>query len=160
MTFSEQVDSDNMLINKIYWGQYPPEAAFRDVDECVAFLNIVWIEIAREYNSGLYGNRTHGNERTYNEGCRGPVCRLGAREANRARKNQVATGRYVWLDKVIAEYDRVMLQIDRHNQDQLQTMRYTGHLIEEVGVLKSSDDVDVNPSLLALLSREAVQNAL
>lgn len=43
-------------------------------------LEEVWLEVMEELTEYKYRNRTHHNPKTYNVGCRGPLCRKALRD--------------------------------------------------------------------------------
>jgi hypothetical protein len=64
-------------------------------------LDRLWFELCMEMaNVNLMG-RTHGNRRTYDAGCGGPMCRRATREYARRRTSASAVGKYRWIDPIL-----------------------------------------------------------
>lgn len=72
----------------------PPANLEIDLDE-------LWNGICTELVHNDYFNRTHGNRRTYDAGCHGPVCGKSARVHARRRTSTVPSERYRYIDPII-----------------------------------------------------------
>lgn len=64
-------------------------------------LEELWGAILRELTDDKFSGRTHGNRRTYDAGCTGPMCKKSVREFARRRHGTGASNRYRYLDPVI-----------------------------------------------------------
>lgn len=64
-------------------------------------LGELWYDLVVELSEEKYTNRTH-NSRTYDAGCRGPLCRKSTRE-NARRRNQSKTvlEKYLFVDPIL-----------------------------------------------------------
>lgn len=63
-------------------------------------LDQVWKDVCEELTNPLYKNRTHPNRRTYDFGCRGPLCRKASRDYI-GRRSPNYQSRYVSLNQVL-----------------------------------------------------------
>lgn len=64
-------------------------------------LEQIWYEVCEELlNRNLQG-RTHGNSRTYDAGCSGPICRKATRDRARRRTTSKPREEYVYLDAIL-----------------------------------------------------------
>lgn len=65
-------------------------------------LCLLWKSLIFEIMDADYQSRTHGNRRTYDAGCRGPMCGKSVREHGRRRSPDAkSAARYVWIDQII-----------------------------------------------------------
>lgn len=72
----------------------PPTAAAINLDR-------LWFELCMELADIKLMGRTHGNRRTYDAGCSGPMCGRAVREYARRRSSGSATGKYRWIDPIL-----------------------------------------------------------
>jgi hypothetical protein len=87
---------------------YPPHGEFDTAHAMLDFLDNLWFECAQEWNDPRFLTRTHGNHKTYQAGCKGPICAMGMREVSRQRTNAEPRKPFVWLDPIINEYLEIM----------------------------------------------------
>lgn len=64
-------------------------------------LSDLWRELIVEILDADYQSRTHGNRRTYDVGCHGPMCSKAVREHGRKRTGTEPSERYKQLDPII-----------------------------------------------------------
>ena len=81
---------------------HPDVSNYATGDLTESQLTDLWTLVCTELADPEFTNWTHGNPRTYIAGCRGPVCRGGARQKNRKGN---PTGDFVWLEPLV-EYFR------------------------------------------------------
>lgn len=70
----------------------------------------LWQKIIVELMDTEYMGRTHGNRRTYDAGCKGPICGKAVREHGRRRTQTAPNERYKYLDPIIAFYWTVAVE--------------------------------------------------
>jgi len=63
-------------------------------------LSELWNGLIMELLDEEYSNRTH-NKRTYDAGCRGPLCRKAVREAARRRNRNAVAEKYLFIDPIL-----------------------------------------------------------
>lgn len=63
-------------------------------------LGDLWYELIVELIDQEYISRTH-NKRTYDAGCRGPLCRKATREAGRRRNRTTVHEKYLFVDPIL-----------------------------------------------------------
>lgn len=63
-------------------------------------LGELWHALIVELLDNEYTNRTH-NKRTYDAGCRGPLCRKATREAGRRRHKTAIHEKYLFVDPIL-----------------------------------------------------------
>lgn len=83
---------------------HPPlnDLAHPDLKEGSPELEQLWHDILLELTDKRFVNRTHGNPRTAEAGCSGPICRKGRREFSRRRRgNSRPQTRFLLLDPII-----------------------------------------------------------
>lgn len=83
----------------------PYEAA--DHDLSVAELSNLWHLLCVELMDKKFGGRTHGNRRTYDAGCAGPLCRKAVREHGRRRNKTNPSDRYRCVDLILDAWEPV-----------------------------------------------------
>lgn len=64
-------------------------------------LSELWHQICVEVMDEKYAGRTHGNRRTYDAGCQGPICKKASREHGRRRISAAPSAKYQHLDLII-----------------------------------------------------------
>lgn len=64
-------------------------------------LEELWRELVVELMADRFAGRTHGNRRTYDAGCTGPMCRKDVREHGRRRNKTTPSERYKYLDLIL-----------------------------------------------------------
>jgi hypothetical protein len=64
-------------------------------------LDRLWFELCMEMADVKLMGRSHGNRRTYDAGCGGPMCQRAVREYARRRASSSATGKYRWIDPIL-----------------------------------------------------------
>jgi hypothetical protein len=64
-------------------------------------LDLLWFQLCMELADVKLMGRTHGNRRTYDAGCSGPMCQRATREYARRRTSASATGKYRWIDPIL-----------------------------------------------------------
>lgn len=69
-------------------------------------LGDLWVGLVEEILDPEYSNRTH-NKRTYDAGCRGPLCRKAAREAGRRRQRSGVSETYMFVDRLIDYWEPI-----------------------------------------------------
>lgn len=80
-------------------------------------VTLLWKEFVYEATSTEYGNRTHGNPRTYNAGCHGPRCSRAILELNAAARggsnSRKSQAKFLMIDAFVLEYQRRKLISDQ-----------------------------------------------
>jgi len=61
----------------------------------------LWHRLCVELLDLKYANRTHHNRRTYDAGCKGPLCGKATREHARRRTKTNANEKYEFVDKIL-----------------------------------------------------------
>lgn len=135
-------------LQPIHENDRPPLEVMDDL-QLMSFLNALWMACAKEWTT-MDGWR-HGNARTYNEGCRGPLCKHAAREASREKNSSEPRGKYVWLDPIIAHYRHRLFVLERDNTEKLRLMYLTNTRIESIGMLMEVHEDEVSEELWALI---------
>jgi hypothetical protein len=64
-------------------------------------LNELWYDLCAELMDNKFAGRTHGNRRTRDAGCEGPLCRKAVREHGRRRNSTAPSARYESLDLLL-----------------------------------------------------------
>lgn len=79
-------------------------------DLTTAELAELWQKIVVELMNSDYVGRTHGNRRTYDAGCKGPICGKAVREHGRRRTQTAPNERYKYLDPIIDFYWKIAVE--------------------------------------------------
>lgn len=66
-----------------------------------AELSDLWHKLIVELLDTEYAGRTHGSRRTYDAGCKGPLCSKGVREHARRRNSTGPNVRYKFVDPIL-----------------------------------------------------------
>jgi len=61
----------------------------------------LWHKMIAELLNAEYSGRTHENRRTYNAGCKGPLCTKAAREHTRRRMDGAPSLKYAYIDRIL-----------------------------------------------------------
>lgn len=64
-------------------------------------LRILWQKLVHELLDADYNGRTHHNRRTYDAGCKGPLCGKAMREHGRRRTSTAPNEKYKYLDPIL-----------------------------------------------------------
>jgi hypothetical protein len=64
-------------------------------------LDLLWFQLCMELADLNFMGRTHGNRRTYDAGCGGPMCMKATREYARRRSSAQPSGKYFWIDPIL-----------------------------------------------------------
>lgn len=72
-------------------------------------LGDLWYELVSELLDQNFMSRTH-NKRTYDAGCRGPLCRKATREAGRRRYKNAIAEKYLFLDPLLDHWEPIAIQ--------------------------------------------------
>lgn len=64
-------------------------------------LTELWKRCATEYTDTEYARRTHFSHKTYQAGCRGPLCVTASRQAARRNSGSAPREDLVWLEPII-----------------------------------------------------------
>jgi hypothetical protein len=64
----------------------------------------IWEECVLEFYNPDMDTRAHYNARTYQHGCRGPLCTAANRAATRRRHGHEATGEFKIIDPIIERF--------------------------------------------------------
>lgn len=65
-------------------------------------LAVLWNQMIMEMLDARYAGRTHGNRRTYDAGCGGPLCSKATREYGRRRaKSSTPSEKYKFIDPIL-----------------------------------------------------------
>lgn len=67
----------------------------------------LWHLIITELLDEEFAGRTHGNRKTYDSGCKGPICRKAARDHGRRRNQSEPTDEFKRLDLLIQAWTPV-----------------------------------------------------
>jgi hypothetical protein len=67
-------------------------------------LGDLWHQLIVELLDATFVSRTHENRRTYDAGCRGPLCSKAAREHSRRRFSSPASPKYVYIDAILMDW--------------------------------------------------------
>lgn len=81
------------------WPEIPQDLIDHGLDDDE--LQELWRELIVELLDEEYANRTHGSSRTYDAGCRGPMCKKSVRERSRRRNQVNASERYKYVELII-----------------------------------------------------------
>lgn len=84
-----------------------PEGFDPESEHVMSAAAVVWNEIIKELLDEEYLGRTHGNRRTYDVGCKGPICRKAARDHARRRNQSEPTPDMKQLDLLIEAWTSV-----------------------------------------------------
>lgn len=95
-----------------------PEDALTDQE-----LGELWHQICVELMNEKYAGRKHGNRRTYDAGCQGPLCKKASREHGRRRVSAAPSAKYQHLDLVIEAWGPIA-------RDRVEMVR--ARLLEEI----------------------------
>lgn len=82
-------------------------------------LDALWFELCMELADVKLMGRTHGNRRTYDAGCSGPMCIKATREHSRRRTQSKASGKYYWIDPILDVWYPIALERLREAQAKL-----------------------------------------
>lgn len=87
-------------------------------------LESVWRDVCEELTDPPYRNRSHHNPKTYNVGCRGPLCRKAIRDyMRRDRVNSSTQSRYALVNPLLMFYMKEALaQIAAHEAQVLEKL--------------------------------------
>jgi len=69
----------------------------------------LWHDLIVELLDNEYVTRTH-NKRTYDAGCRGPLCRKAVREAGRRRFQNTVHEKYLFVDPILEYWSPIALE--------------------------------------------------
>ena len=61
----------------------------------------LWTCLIQELMDEAYAGRTHNNRRTYDAGCRGPLCLMATRHHARRRQGTGPSDRYKYVDMLL-----------------------------------------------------------
>jgi len=67
----------------------------------------LWHSLCVELLDEEFSRRTHGSPRTYDAGCRGPMCTKGMRLRARRRTTGGANERYTYIDPILDHWCKV-----------------------------------------------------
>lgn len=90
-----------MITQELPFPSLPDGSTEADANKLDISLFGLWDEICREVCDAEYANRTHGNRRTYDAGCKGPKCSKAQREHGRRRTSTNPSEKYQYLDPII-----------------------------------------------------------
>jgi hypothetical protein len=83
----------------------------------------VWQAVCRELVDPDYKNRSHHNPKTYNVGCRGPLCRKAIRDYAGRRGNTSTKSRYALVNPLLMFYmQEAQDQIAAHEAQTLEKL--------------------------------------
>lgn len=78
----------------------------------------LWSDLIRELMNPNLSGRTHGNRRTYDAGCQGPLCMKAVRENARRRREHGTSEKYLFVDQILAFwYPRAAMAIQDARND-------------------------------------------
>lgn len=97
----------------------PPLLSREEVENFRKELISMWVECVEEYFDESYAKRTHHNARTYQHGCRGPLCTAANRAQTRSRHGHVATGKFAILDPIIEHFFDTIQHEEQRSQSGL-----------------------------------------
>lgn len=81
------------------WPELPEQ--FIDHGMSEQELGELWHLLIVELLDEEYMNRSHHNRRTYDAGCKGPLCRKATREASRRRNKTAVHEKYLYVDPIL-----------------------------------------------------------
>lgn len=91
------------------WPALPDELDGHDMTD--SELAELWHKLIVELLDTDYIGRTHHNRRTYDAGCKGPLCGKAVREHGRRRQQvQAPSQRYFWIDQIIAYWHPIAVK--------------------------------------------------
>lgn len=70
-------------------------------------LTDLWHQLIVELLDTEFITRTHQNRRTYDAGCKGPLCSKATREHSRRRSSGQPNERYVYIDSILEAWKPV-----------------------------------------------------
>lgn len=81
------------------WPQPPDEAMLGPMED--SEIAQLWTDLIQELMDERYAGRVHGNRRTYDSGCKGPLCTKAVRDHARRRQNTGMSERYRYIDPLL-----------------------------------------------------------
>lgn len=70
----------------------------------------LWHKLVVELLNSQYSGRTHHNRRTYDAGCRGPLCCKSVREYGRRRSQTSPNEKYKYIDPILDHWKPVAVE--------------------------------------------------
>lgn len=70
-------------------------------------LDALWEDVCRELTNPKFRSRTHGNRKTYDSGCDGPICKKSSRDYSRRRYNAEGQFRWAVIDPIIIYFEEL-----------------------------------------------------
>lgn len=81
------------------WPEPPREEMLGMMDE--SEISQLWTDLIHELMDDTYAGRVHGNRRTYDAGCKGPLCTKAVRDHARRRQNTGISEKYRYIDPLL-----------------------------------------------------------
>ena len=82
----------------------------------------LWYRLCKELLDVEYVSRAHGNRRTYDAGCTGPMCRKGVREFARRRQDREPHEKFKFVDPILDHWYPIAQAKIREAQDAILPM--------------------------------------
>lgn len=76
----------------------------------------LWHDLVVELLNPEFSNRTHNNRRTYDAGCKGPLCRKALREYARRRSTSSVNEKYRYVDLILDHWTPIAWERIREAQ--------------------------------------------